>query len=164
MSLCLFWRNVFLDLLPIFLLCCLFFLILSYMSYLYLLEINPLSVTSFANSLSHSVCCLCLWFSFRCAKKFLGLASSYLLVLTFIFITLGGERKMILLWFMSRSVRLPVFSRKSFMVSGLKTFIFLMHPQFIYVYSVIKCSNFILLTVAVQFLDTTYWDCLFSTV
>ena len=30
--------------------------ILSYMSCLYILEINPLSVTSFANILSHSVC------------------------------------------------------------------------------------------------------------
>ena len=57
---------------------------------------------------------------------------------------------MILLWSMSRSVLLPVFSYKSFMVSGL-TFIFLIHPQFIYVDGVGECSNFILLTVAVQF-------------
>ena len=34
------------------------FLILNYMSYLYNLEINPLSVTSFANIFSHSICCL----------------------------------------------------------------------------------------------------------
>ena len=35
-----------------------FFLILSCMSCLYHLEINSLAVTSFANILSHSVCCL----------------------------------------------------------------------------------------------------------
>ena len=158
MSVCLFWRNVFLDLLPIFLLCCLFFWYWATWALCIFWRLIPCQshhLLIFCPILC-VVFSLCLWFSFRCAKKFLGLASSYLLVLTFIFITLGGERKMILLWFMSRSVRLPVFSRKSFMVSGLKIFIFLIHPQFIYVYSVRKCSNFILLTVAVQFLDTTY--------
>ena len=35
-----------------------FFLILSYMDYLYILEINPLSVTLFANIFSQSVDCL----------------------------------------------------------------------------------------------------------
>ena len=34
------------------------FLILSYMSCLYVLEINPLSVDSFAKVFSHSECCL----------------------------------------------------------------------------------------------------------
>ena len=50
---------------------------------------------------------------------------------------------------MSESV-LPMFSSKSFIVSGL-TFRSLIHFEFIYVYSVRKCSNFILLHVAVQF-------------
>ena len=50
---------------------------------------------------------------------------------------------------MSSSV-LPMFSSKSFMVSGLK-FRFLIHFEFIFVYGVRKCSNFILLHVAVQF-------------
>ena len=43
---------------------------------------------------------------------------------------------------------LPMFSSKSFKVSGL-TFRSLIH--FIFVYGVMKCSNFILLYVAVQF-------------
>uniref|UniRef100_A0A8D1NX43 Uncharacterized protein n=1 Tax=Sus scrofa TaxID=9823 RepID=A0A8D1NX43_PIG len=34
------------------------FLVLSYMSYLYILEINLLSVASFGNIFSHFVCCL----------------------------------------------------------------------------------------------------------
>ena len=45
---------------------------------------------------------------------------------------------------------LPMFSSKSFMVSDL-TFRFLIHFEFIFVYCVRKCSNFILLHVAVQF-------------
>ena len=35
-----------------------FFFILSSMSCLYILEINPLSIASFANIFSHSECCL----------------------------------------------------------------------------------------------------------
>ena len=45
---------------------------------------------------------------------------------------------------------LPMFSSKSFIVSGL-TFRSLIHFKFIFVYSVRKCSNFILLHEAVQF-------------
>ena len=50
---------------------------------------------------------------------------------------------------MSLSV-LPMFSSKSFIVLGL-TFRSLIHFEFIFVYGVRKCSNFILLHVAVQF-------------
>ena len=50
---------------------------------------------------------------------------------------------------MSSSV-LPVFSSKSYIFSGL-TFRFLIHFEFIFVYGVRKCSNFILLCVVVQF-------------
>ena len=44
----------------------------------------------------------------------------------------------------------PILSSKSFIVSGF-TFRFLIHFEFIFVYSVRKCSNFMLLHVAVQF-------------
>ena len=50
---------------------------------------------------------------------------------------------------MSLSV-LPMFSSKSFIVSGL-TFRSLIHFEFVFVYGIRKCSNFILLHVAVQF-------------
>ena len=50
---------------------------------------------------------------------------------------------------MSSSV-LPMFSSTSFIVSGL-TFRSLIHFEFIFVYGVRQCSNFILLHVAVQF-------------
>ena len=45
---------------------------------------------------------------------------------------------------------LPMFSSKSLVVSGL-TFRSLIHFEFIFVYGVRKCSNFIVLHVAVQF-------------
>ena len=45
---------------------------------------------------------------------------------------------------------LPIFSSKSFMVSGL-TFSFIIHFEFTFVYGVRECSNFILLHEAVQF-------------
>ena len=50
---------------------------------------------------------------------------------------------------MSESV-LPMFSSRSFIVSGLK-FRSLIHFEFIFVYSVRKCSSFILLQVVDQF-------------
>ena len=50
---------------------------------------------------------------------------------------------------MSLSV-LPIFSSKSFIVPGL-IFRSLIHFEFIFVYGVGKCSNFILLNVAVHF-------------
>ena len=50
---------------------------------------------------------------------------------------------------MSKSV-LPMFSSKSFTVSGL-TFRSLIRFEFIFVYGVRECSNFILLHVVVQF-------------
>ena len=50
---------------------------------------------------------------------------------------------------MSKSV-LPMFSSKNFIVSGL-TFRSQIHFEFIFVYGVRECSNFILLHVAVQF-------------
>ena len=75
-------------------------------------------------------------------QKLLSLIRSHLLVFLFIFITLGGGSKKILLRFMLKSV-LPVFSSKSFTVSGL-TFRSLIHFEFILVYGVRKCSSFIL--------------------
>ena len=45
---------------------------------------------------------------------------------------------------------LPMFSSKSFVVSGL-TFTSVIHFEFIFVYDVWESSNFILLHVAVQF-------------
>ena len=61
------------------------------MSCLYILEINPLLVTSFANIFSHSVGCLLVLFMVSFAvQKLLSLIRSHLFIFVFIFITLGG--------------------------------------------------------------------------
>ena len=89
------------------------------MSCLYILEINPLSVASFANIFSHSEGCPFVLFMVSfVVQKLLSFIRSHLFIFVFISITLGGGSKKILLWFMSKSV-LPMFSSKSFRVSGL---------------------------------------------
>ena len=89
------------------------------MSCLYILEINPLLVASFANIFSHYEGCLLFLFMVSCAVlKLLNLIRSYLFIFGFILIILGGGSEKILLRFMSKSV-LPMFSSKSFIVSGL---------------------------------------------
>ena len=120
------------------------------MSCLYILEINPLSVASFANIFSYSEGCLFVLFMVSFAvQKLLSSIRFHLFIFVFIFITLGGGSKNILLQFMSKSV-LPMFSLKSFIVSDLP-FRCLIHFEFIFVYGVRECSNFIILHVAVQF-------------
>ena len=82
-SLCL-WRNVCLDIPPIYWLSC--------MSCLYILEINPLYFTSFANIFSHSVGCLFVLFMVSFALgRLLSLITYHLFI--FVFITLGGGSK-----------------------------------------------------------------------
>ena len=67
------------------------FLVLSCMSYLYILEINPLSVVSFAIIFSHSEGSLftLLIVSFA-VQKLLSLIRPHLFTFVFISITLGG--------------------------------------------------------------------------
>ena len=108
-SLFLLWRLVYLEFMAHILIA---FLILRC---LYILEINPFSAASFANIFSLSVACAYGLFmvSFTVQKL---LSRSHLFI--FIFITLGGGSKKILLWFMSKSV-LPVFFSKSFLYLAL---------------------------------------------
>ena len=64
------------------------------MSCLYILEIKPLSVASFANIFSHSEDCLFVLFMVSLAvQKLLSSIRSHLLIFVFIFITLGGGSK-----------------------------------------------------------------------
>ena len=84
------------------------FLILSSMSRLCILEINPSSAISFAIVFSHSEGCLLILFIVSFAvQKLLSLMKSPLFI--FISITLGAESQRILLWCVSKRV-LPVFS------------------------------------------------------
>ena len=82
-------------------------------------------------------------------QKLLHWIRSRLFIFVFIFITLGGGSKKILLRFMSKSV-LPLFSSKGFIVSSF-TCRSLIYLEFIFVCGVKEYFNFILLHVAVQF-------------
>ena len=126
------------------------FCFLSCMSYLCILEISPLLVSSFANIFSHSAGCLfILSMVFFAVQKLLSLTWSHLFFFFLIFIILEGGFKKILLRFMSKSI-LPMFPSKNFIASSL-TFRSLTHFEFILLYCVRECSNFILLHVVVQF-------------
>ena len=74
------------------------FLVLSCMSCLYILEINPLSINSFANIFSHSEGCLFVLFMVSFAvQKLLSFIRSHLFIFVFISISLGGGSKKTLL-------------------------------------------------------------------
>ena len=74
------------------------FLIFSNMNCLYILEINPLSVASFANIFSHFEGCLFVLFMVSFAvQKLLSFLRSHVFIFYFISITLGGWSKKILL-------------------------------------------------------------------
>ena len=123
------------------------------MSCLYILEINLLSVVSFAIIFSYSGGCLfILLIVFFAVQKLLSLIRSHLFTFVFIPITqkLEDGSQRIMLCFMSSSV-LPLFSSKSFIVSGLTFRSLILNVEFIFVYGVRKCSNFILLRIAVLF-------------
>ena len=69
------------------------FLVLSSMSYVYILEIKPLSVVSFAVIFFHSEGCLFTLFIVSFAvRKLLSLIRSHLFIFVFISITLGGGK------------------------------------------------------------------------
>ena len=80
------------------------------MNCLYILEINPLSIVSYAIIFSHSEGFLFTLFivSFL-GQKVLGLIRSYLFIFAFISIALGGGSKNVL----------PMFSSKSFIFLAL---------------------------------------------
>ena len=86
------------------------FLILSLTSYLNTLDFNSLSLTSFANSFSHSLVCLFVLSVISIAmQQLLSLVGFRLFIFTFIYFVLGDRSKKILPLFMSKSV-LPISS------------------------------------------------------
>ena len=88
------WRNVCLGplLFFFFFFLIVYFLILSCLSCLHILEINPLLVKSFTNIFPHSVGCL--FAMVVCAvQKLLCLIRSYLFIFVFVSIALGERSK-----------------------------------------------------------------------
>ena len=95
-----------------------FFFMLSCMSYFYILEINPMSVASFANIFPHSIGCLLVWFMVSFAvQKLLSLIRSCLFIFVLVSFTLGDESTKILLWFMWKSVLFMFSSRRFILLS-----------------------------------------------
>ena len=92
LAICLLWKNVYSILLFIFLNGLFVLLMLSCMNCLYMLDINLLSVISFANNFSHSVGCLfiLLMVSFA-VQKLLSLLSSCLITYAFVSFAFRGN-------------------------------------------------------------------------
>ena len=124
------------------------FLELSWRSCLYIFEINPLSVASFAIIFSQSEGCLftLLIVSFS-VQKLSNLIRSHLFLLLFPLLWEVGHRGSCcdLCWRVF-CLCFPL----GVLVSGLR-FRSLIHFEFIFVYGVKKCSTFILLQVVDQF-------------
>ena len=68
------------------------FLILSCMNYLYILEINPLLVTSFAIIFCHSESCLLIFIDSFAVQKILSLIRSHLFLFLFPLLSEVGQR------------------------------------------------------------------------
>ena len=153
-SVCLLWRIVSLDRLSIFffdgVVCFFLLVLLSCRRCLLILEINRLSVDSFANIFSDSVGFLFILFRVSFAvQKLLSIIKSHFYIFVFTAITLRCGSEKIFLLFMSESVW-PMFSSKCIIVSG-GISRSLIHYEFFCVYGVRKYSNFILLHVAIEF-------------
>ena len=117
------------------------FVLLSCMTHLYILEISPLSVALFANIISRSEGYLFILF-----MVLLGPVSQFLFLFSLLQ-ELGQKGSCCDLC--QKSVP-PMFSCKNFIMSGL-TFTSLTHFEFLFVYGIRECSNFILLHITVQF-------------
>ena len=104
-------------------------------------------VIAFANIFSHCLFILSM-FSFA-VQMLLSLSGSNLLIFAFTSFALGGRFFKIYCYVLWQSV-LRMFSSRSFEVSDF-TFRSLILFEFIFIYTVRKCSNLILLYVAVQF-------------
>ena len=117
-----------------------------------MLSINLLLAVSIANIFFHSVGFVVVYRFLCCAKafKFNQVPLVYFCVYFHYSRSWVTEDLSLI-----HVIECSTFSSNSFIVSGL-TFRSLMHFEFIFVYGVRKCSNFILLHVSVQFPSTTY--------
>ena len=125
------------------------FLVLSCMNRLYIFQINLLSVVSFAIIFSHSEGCLFTLFvvSFAVQKLLRLISSKFFMLFFFHYIRRWVIEDLALIYVIECSA---MFSIMHLIISGFP-FRSLIHFEFMSVYGVRKCSNFILFHVAVQF-------------
>ena len=122
-----------------------FYIVFMNMSCLCILEINPLSVVSYANIFPYSESFLLILFTISFAvRKLLSLVRSHFFKICFYFHWIKKHHMVIYV----KDV-LSLFSSKSFIVSAF-TFRSLIHFEFIFVYGIWECAILILLHVAVQ--------------
>ena len=126
------------------------FLILSCMRCLYILEINPLLIASFANIFSHSEGCFSSCGFLCCTKAFKFNQVSF----AYFCVYFHQEVKKKSCCCLCQCV-FPMFSSKSFIVSGL-TFRSLIHFAFICVCGVTQCSNSFFYTQLFSFPSTIH--------
>ena len=92
------------------------FWLLSYMSFLYILAINPSSDIWLANIFSHCFS-FCWVFLLLCRSLLVWCSPASLFLLLLPLLLVSKKKKKSLSWLMSRKLR-PVFSSRIFMVSG----------------------------------------------
>ena len=160
-----FWRNVCLGLFPTFWLDCLFFWYWVVWAVRIFFKLIICQFFPLLLFFSHSEGCLFTLFVVSFAvQKLLSLIRSHLFTFVFISITLGGWVIEGSCFDLCHQVFLCLCFPLRVLVSGL-TFRSLIHFEYIFVFGIGKCFNFILLHVAVQFPSTIYWrGCLCSIV
>ena len=133
--------------------------LLSCMNYLYILEIEFLSI-AYADIFSFHMLSFNLFMFSLTMQKLVSLIRSYLFIFLFYFYCLGRRTLKTLVQFMSENI-LPLLSSRGVMMSWFMLNI-LSHFAFIFAYGVTLCSNFTDLHAAVQFPSATWWSgCLF---
>ena len=147
-SACLLWRNVYLDLLPIFHL--VLFVCFCCWAVCTFWRLSPCHLHHLATVFSHFIGCLFIIFMVSFAvQKLVSLIRYHWFIFVFISIALGEWPQEIIVRWMLENI-LPMFSSRSFMVSCL-IFKSLSHFEFIFMHSVGCVFYFIDLCAAVQF-------------
>ena len=152
-SVCLLWRNAYLDTLSF------FSFLFSCLGCFFDIKLYELFVYSGNYSIVGSIIFKCFLpfckLSFHFVYGFLFCAKAFkfnqvpFVYFCFYFLYFRRQIQKILLRFMSNNILPMLFSRR-FMLSNL-SFVSLIHFEFIFVYGIEECANFILLYVAIQF-------------
>ena len=144
-SVCILWRNVYLGLLPIFWLDCLFSWYWAPWAIYIFWRLIPCQLLFFANIISHSEGCPFIFMVSFVVKKLLNISSSICLFLFYFHFSRNWVKKYLAVIYI-KEFSACEFSSLNFIMSGL-TVRSLIHFEFIFLYNVRQCSNFILLHV-----------------